>query len=147
VGIERGFTLTEVIIYVAVLAILSSVVFKLGAGDKYSAVNHLNIAAEALKDDIRHIQRLAMAESRQYKIWSSGLNNYNYGYEQPSKDFYIVKAVTLPKGVYFEKVADISFTKRGTVVKAGTLTLRGGNGENLSLTVNVSGGRVAISNF
>jgi type II secretion system protein H len=151
--LDRGFTLIEIVVVVALVGILSSIVLP----DFKKTVDHykLNVAAQQLSHNIRMVQQKAISEGVPYKIL----------FDMNKRDYYIIKSalngfqgkvVKLPEGVNFEWTSfttnfnnsknenTLIFSVSGAPIQAGTVALKNKN-ERLYVMVTVATGRVRIS--
>jgi prepilin-type N-terminal cleavage/methylation domain-containing protein len=139
---SRGFTLIEIIVVVALIAMLSTIIlpdFKSNLRDY-----RLNIAARQMAQNIRLVQQKAMSEGVPWRIvFHSSSNNYKI-----NQGFKLWKQVNLPDGVEFVYIGfsekTLTFYPSGAAVPAGTVKLTN-NSKSLYIIVSVATGRVRIS--
>ncbi|MCL1936231.1 MAG: type II secretion system GspH family protein [Defluviitaleaceae bacterium] len=137
---QNGFTIIELIIFLAIFTIASSVIFP-----SFSTRGRRQIlnAARVLASDIRNIQQRAMQESTRYTIeFFQNTNIFIISNENFNDVNYLIY-----DNIIFEQVRyarnRLEFTERGTPSGGGTIILRN-NSYMIELTTTVSSGRVQI---
>ncbi len=139
---SRGFTLIEIIVIVALIALLSAVILP---DFKSSLMDHkLNIAARQMAQNMRLVQQKAMSEGVPWRIvFHSSSNNYKI-----NQGIKLWKQVNLPDGVEFMYIGfsekTLTFYPSGAAVPAGTVKLTNNN-KSLYIIVSVATGRIRIS--
>ncbi len=144
---NRGLTLIELITVLAVVSIIMAVtaVSALSADRRV-----LNNASLQLQADLRHAQRMAMIEGREWALVISSDSYRIARQEPPSGIMQSEKTVNLEDGVRFsdakfsgDNLLNVVYFPRGTISEGFTATLQKGRYYQ-QLTATVSGGRIKI---
>ena len=150
---HRGFTLIELMVAMAIVAIMSAIAFPF-FGDFLDNRN-LKSAARDLAGDIFQLKEQAIAEDRLYQIsFDQGGNTYKFGKcldtalpcnldntttntKSPSafQNGIVISALSLPAGTV------IQIQPRGIInpVGSGTVTLRNGKGSQARINISLTG--------
>jgi prepilin-type N-terminal cleavage/methylation domain-containing protein len=139
---SRGFTLIEIIVVVALIAILSTIIlpdFK-GSLRDYK----LNFAARQMAQNIKLVQQKAMSEGIPWRVvFESSRNCYRI-----NQGFKSWKQINLPDGVEFAYIGfsekTLTFYPSGAAVPAGSIKITNRD-KSLYVIVSVATGRVRIS--
>lgn len=149
----KGFTLIELVLILSIIGILSILTVPNLTGFNEHWI--LKSTAYMLANDIRRIQRLSVQECTQYNF---ELNTTQFYYllrnNDPTKP--IIKKVFLdPKITYISSTLQrpyqgmldyyvLKFSYLGSPNQAGEIYLETINGKNISLTIDVTTGRVKV---
>ena len=140
--INSGFSLLELIIALAVLMIISAVMF-LGTRTRDPSYRNLANAALTLQADLRYAQRRAVMEGRRVGInFNPANNSYSIMTQNPTTT---IRTVYLQNGVVLVETShdQLMFLPRGTASSAFRITLNNA-GYWQRITATLSGGQVRI---
>ena len=143
---QKGFTLIELVIVLAIMAILSGTTLATARGIQRRTLNNTSLSIQA---DLRRAQRLALIEGRRWRVNFDIENNRYFMHPMPRNFGDHVYTVYLPRGVEIDHITApqsrtfLEYLPRGTASSGFGIHLR--NGPYLQrLTATVSAGRIAI---
>jgi prepilin-type N-terminal cleavage/methylation domain-containing protein len=138
----KGFTLAELMIVIALIAIMSSI----ASFSWMRYVNNANLqtAARELQSDMANAKQRAVAEGVNYRITITAGTPGNYTIEQGNAidSTFAEIATKIPTangaGLYINSTNIIDFQPRGTN-SAGTVVLQNSRGSSATITSNITG--------
>jgi len=137
---EKGFTLLEVVIALAIITIISGGIFLVVRQSPRRALHNASLQLQA---DMRYAQRRAIMEGRRFGIeFNTARNRYRIMATNPTEEIRVV---------YFEGRINLWYTTRtrldflprGTASSGFRIRISNGRYEQ-QLTATVSGGRIEI---
>ena len=139
---HEGFSLIEVILVIALLGLLSSLIFPnfKGSLDKYK----LEVAAQELAQNIRLAQQKSISEHTSYKVLL-GKNNYQVLAGVRGNLVKLPSGVSIEWTTYYEVDRTIVFHPSGAPNRGGTICLAS-NDNRLYVIVSIATGRIRIGN-
>ena len=144
IGIQKGFSLIELLIVIALIAIMMG--FAVPTWQRYAANSDLKTAAREVKADLFNVRQRAVEENVDfYRLTFNTVgNSYVLTRSDTGVTVWTKSLAALGKGITINAVnfsggSVISFQRRGTMSQWGSVTLRNSIGSTATVTVNITG--------
>lgn len=144
---ERGFTLVEIIVVIAILGILSTIVgVGIPAYKEFSDKNQLKIETKAILQTIIKARADAIMDGSERIIYINQeedkflIKKFCYPYDPPAEIINLSNNITINNTTFIGNY--ISLKSIGTVSQAGHITFKSPKGKYMTIVVQLGTGRI-----
>jgi Tfp pilus assembly protein FimT len=139
-GENRGLTLTELIIILALIAVVGLIAMP--SFNRMTVNGNLRSAARDVQGRIAYLKERAMADNTQYTLTFDVSNNRYRSSDMKGDEWRTASSFGQSIriiSVAFGGGSTVSFETRGTLAQGGNIVLANGRGSTVTITCNLSG--------